>query len=99
MKEIINIIAVGITLISPLIMLVIIWSLVAKYLRRKRRIRLPKDIHVAPKQVARRVLYRTELDHMIAVKGDIAYVINDKHMYFYDGDRWMKIEQHGTVGN
>jgi len=99
MKEIVNIISVGVTLISPLVILVIIWSLVAKYLRKRRRIKLPKEIHVAPKQIARRVIYKEELNNLIAVKGDVAYVIKDEHMYLYNGNKWLKIEQHGTMGN
>jgi len=99
MKEIINIISVGVTLISPLVILVIIWSLVAKHLKKRRRIKIPEDIHVGTKQIARRVMYRTELDHLVVTKGDVAYVIKDEHMYLYDGEKWIKIEQHGTVGN
>jgi hypothetical protein len=99
MKDVIEIILTGIVLISPLLIFIVIWGTIAKLIKGKRKIKLPKEIHVGPKTIARRVIYKEELNSLMPIKGDIAYVIKEEYMYLYNGKEWTKIGQHGTVGN
>ena len=46
-----------------------------------------------PRSFIRKVGYVSELDCATAERGDVAYVVNENHAYFFTGESWVKIEQ------
>lgn len=92
-NDAINIAKLSLLIVSPLVLLVVFWYFASKLLKKNRkRVKRPEHIIVAPKQIARRVLYVEELDNLKVNRGDIAFVITEESMYLYDGEEWVKIQ-------
>lgn len=101
MKEVLDIAKLAVLIVSPFAVVAIAWAIILRFVSKKKPkslvITIPK---ISPAYIARRVMYATELEHIVAAKGDLAYVLKENRTYFYNGEEWLKVEEkHGAVGN
>jgi hypothetical protein len=103
MKELLDIAKAAVLIISPFAVVAIAWAIIIRLMKKKKKpdkvVKPPK--RVAPAYIARRVMYKEELEHIKPNMGDLAYVLKENQSYFYNGSEWVKVIKHedGAVGN
>jgi len=100
MKEVFDIAKLAVLIVAPFAVVAITWAIILRLLTKKKVknivVAIPK---VSPAYIARRVMYKEELDNLVAIKGDLAYVLKENKAYFYNGEEWLKVKDaHGKMG-
>jgi len=76
------------------LVLIVIGFCLREIFRRKHVPKPPEFIRViSPKETTRKVRTEEELKHIIATRGDLAYVSGNGYTYFYSGESWVKVTQ------
>jgi hypothetical protein len=79
--------------LSFLVILVIAFCI--REIFRRKHIPKPPEFQrvVSPRDIIRKVKTYDELKHILATRGDLAYVTDENSTYFYGGESWIKVEQ------
>jgi len=100
MKEVLDLLKLGLLIVSPFAVIGIIWFIIARFIKKDKPSPVVGPLPTIPyAYIARRVMYKEELKHIHALNGELAYVLKENHVYMYDGKEWLKVEKHGTMGN